>query len=123
MRGRISIPKENRIWNLREQGYDYDSIARIVNTKPGSIHRAIYRVSTRWKFPNQRYFNRKRGFFSDDQINDIKMLYDKGWSIADISKEYEVSYQCIHAICNNRSYTTPEEGYEFTFVNRLVSKK
>ena len=123
MRGRISIPKETRIWNLREQGYDYDSIARIVNTRPGSIHRAIYRVSTRWKFLDQRYFNRKRGFFSDNQISNIKRLYDKGWSISDISKEYEVSYQCIYAIINNRSYTTPEEGYQFTFVNRLVSKK
>lgn len=123
MRGRISIPKETRIWNLREQGYDYDSIARIVNTRPGSIHGAIYRVSTRWKFLNQRYFNRKRGFFSNDQISNIRSLYEKGWSISDISKEYEVSYNSIYAICTNRTYTTPEEGYTFIFANRLVSKK
>lgn len=121
MKHRISIAKEDRIWDLRTQGYDYDSIARIVNVSK-SLTGVIRRVRRRPPIevdPIRR--GRKAGFLSDSQVDDIRRRFAAGERQADIGERYGLSACAISHICCGRTYATPESdyGYEFNFSNRL----
>ncbi len=125
-RGRISIPKEDRIWDLRCQGYDYDTIARIANVSVSTPSRVVRRVMRRpplHKDPIKR--GRKQGFFSDRQIYDIRLRARLGERQNDIAKEFGVDVTSINKICCFRTYLEPcqdetVEGYKFNFGNRLT---
>lgn len=124
MRRRISIRKEDRIWNLRCQGYTYDTIARITNVRPSSVTEVLRRVRRRPPFeedPIRR--GRGCGFLDDYQINDIRFSRARGEKYASIAARYHVTPQAIVAICVGRTYRQPEytadEGYPFSFGNRL----
>jgi len=121
IRRRISIVKEDRIWDLRTQGYDYDSIARIVNVSP-SLTAVIRRVRRRPPLkddPVKR--GRKSSFLSDSQVDDIRFRYAAGERQLSIAKDYGISAAAVSHICTGRTYATPEseEGYQFNFTNRL----
>lgn len=121
MRHRISLVKEDRIWDLRTQGYDYDSIARIVNVHP-CLTEVIRRVRRRppvEQDPIRR--GRKAGWMSDSQVNEVKRRRATGETLLSLSKAFHVSEGCISDICKGRTYRTPEseQGYSFDFSNRL----
>ena len=124
MRRRISIRKEDRIWDLRCQGYAYDAIARIANVRPSSVTLVLRRVRQRPPLeedPIRR--GRWRGFLDDYQVNDIRFSRARGEKFASIAARYHVTPPAIVAICTGRTYRHPEyapdEGYPFSFVNRL----
>jgi hypothetical protein len=74
MRNRVSIVKEDRIWQLRCQGYDYDSIGSIVNCNPCYMTIVLRRVRRRPPIevdPVKR--GRRSNFLSDNQVEDIRM--------------------------------------------------
>lgn len=118
-RTRISVLKEDRIWQLRCQGYDYESIARIVNTS-SSLTGVIRRVRRR---PEPGTHNRKRWFLDDGQVDMIRLRRVRGESLASLSKAYGISMSAICNICTGRTYAEPEyeNGYRFDFTNRLVN--
>lgn len=117
---RISLVKEDRIWDLRSQGYDYDSIARIVNVHPKLTH-VIRRIRQRpplEKDPIKR--GRKAGWMSDAQIEQIKHRKAAGETLLSIAKSFDVSETCIWQICAGQTYRESEgKGYSFDFSNRL----
>ena len=125
-RGRVSIPKEDRIWDLRCQGYDYDSIARITDVSASTPGRVVRRVMRRPPVsvdPVKR--GRKQGFFSDRQIYEIRLRARLGEKQGDIAKEFGVDTTAINKICCFRTYMEPcqdqtVEGYKFNFGNRLT---
>lgn len=125
-RSRISIPKEDRIWNLRCQGYDYDSIARITNVAsgtPGAVLKRVRRRPPLHKDPVKR--GRKRGFLSDRQIHEIRLRYKLGEKQTEIAKEFGLDATAISKICCHKTYLEPcdddtVDGYRFNFNNRLV---
>jgi transcriptional regulator len=117
---RISLVKEDRIWNLREQGYCYETIARIVNCHPSLTH-VIRRIRRRPPYeldPIRR--GRRNNFLSDSQIEDIRQRRDRGETYLTIAKSYDVSETAIGLICRGQSYKYPESGYPFNFSNRLM---
>jgi len=121
-KNRISLLKEDRVWSLREQGYDYDSIARIVNCAPNSCTSVLRRVRRRPPIdvdPVRR--GRRAGWMSDSLIDDIRQRRDHGETLLSIAKDYHVDSATIWAIANYRTYVTPEEPYPFSFSNRLHS--
>lgn len=123
MRNRISIVKEDRIWQLRCQGYCYESIASIVNCSPISLTRAIRRVRRRPPFevdPIKR--GRFRGFLSDDQVSDIRSRAAHGETYLSISKDYDIEPSSIHYIVHRKTYKEPsgDSGYNYNFSNRLM---
>jgi transposase len=125
-KGRVSIPKEDRIWSLRCQGYDYDTIARITNVSSSTPGRVIRRVGRRPPLhsdPIKR--GRKQGFFSDHQIYNIRLRYRLGEKQTEIAKEFGVDATSINKICCFKTYCEPcqdntIEGYKFSFGNRLI---
>lgn len=120
-RGRVSIAKENRIWDLRSQGYDYDTIARIVNISPSltPILRRVRRRPPSSVDPVRR--GRKRGYLSDDQVLDIKRRYASGQTQFEIGKIYEIEQSSVSLIVNGKTYSRPEyDGYGYSFTNRLT---
>lgn len=120
MRQRISLIKEDRIWDLRSQGYDYDSIARIVNVHPKltNVIRRIRRRPSLEQDPIRR--GRKAGWMSDSQIEEIKSRKAAGETLRSIAASFHVSEGCIWQICTGRTYREPESrGYTFDFSNRL----
>lgn len=123
MRARISIVKEDRIWNLRCQGYDYDSIGSIVNCNPGHMTVILRRVRRRPPLeqdPIRR--GRYRNFLSDDQVNDIRRRRANGESLLSIAKDYNVTEGSIWCIATERTYKEPANdcGYSYNFTNRLT---
>lgn len=128
MKGRVSVSKENRIWNLRSQGYDYDSIGKIVNISP-NITPIIRRVRQRPPVnidPIRR--GRKRGFLSDQQVIDIKRRYANGETQFEIGKVYGIDQTCVSKIINGKTYVRSEydpatPGYNYCFANRLTANK
>lgn len=119
---RISLVKEDRIWNLREQGYCYETIARIVNCNPNLTH-VIRRIRRRPPYevdPIRR--GRRNNFLSDSQIEDIRRRHDRGETYLTIAKSYAVSETAIGLICRRQSYKYPESGYPFNFSNRLMRR-
>jgi Mor family transcriptional regulator len=124
MRTRISIVKEDRIWNLRCQGYRYDSIAQIVNCKPVSITQVIRRVRNRPPHevdPVRR--GRFRAFLSDAQVEDIRRRKVNGEHASTLADDYSVSIAAIYQITSYHTYKEPcgDSGYQFNFTNRLMA--
>lgn len=125
-RGRVSIPKEDRIWDLRCQGYDMDSIARITNVSPGTPSHVVKRVRRRPPLeldPIKR--GRRLGFFSDAQIDEIRFRNQMGETQFNIAKDFDVDVTSINKICTGRTYRTRCDDdttggrYPFAFENRL----
>lgn len=123
-RGRVSIAKENRIWDLRSQGYDYDTISRIVNIAPSltPILRRVRRRPPTSVDPIRR--GRKRGFLSDDQVSDIKRRYANGQTQLEIGKIYDIDQTCVSKIVNGKTYVLPEYNNQsmYSFANRLTTR-
>lgn len=120
MRQRIPLIKEDRIWALTKQGYTYDSISRIVNAKPGAVGNAVKRCRLRWKYPDDPYKGRKRGYLSDQDIETIIKLSEQGMTYLTIGKRYGIGEKSIGHIVRRLTYKTSAEGYEFFFGNRLM---
>jgi len=123
-RGRVSFAKENRIWDLRSQGYDYDTISRIVNIAPSltPILRRVRRRPPTSVDPIRR--GRKRGFLSDDQVSDIKRRYANGQTQLEIGKIYDIDQTCVSKIVNGKTYVLPEYNNQsmYSFANRLTTR-
>lgn len=122
-RRRISIQREDRIWYLRCQGYDYDSIARIVDVHPVSITSVIRRVRRRPPL-EQDPIRRGRGhsFLSDQQVHQIRMRRARGEKLLSLAREYSLTESSICRLAQYRTYQQPEVcGYPWSFDNRLVS--
>ena len=123
MKHRISIAKENRIWNLRCQGYCYDIIGRLANCNPTSVTEVLRRVRQRPSVeddPIKR--GRHRGFLSDHQINIIRKRREQGETYEAIGKSYQVNGNAIRSIALRLTYKEPEYnvGYSYDFSNRLT---
>ena len=123
MRNRISIVKENRIWNLRCQGYCYDSIGNIVNCNPQYMTAILRRVRRRPPYeedPIRR--GRYRNFLSDNQVADIRRRKEDGETLLSISRDYDISPGAIWAIAVGRTYQEPANdcNYTYNFSNRLM---
>jgi hypothetical protein len=123
MKHRISITKEDRIWNLRCQGYCYDIIARLVNCNPCSVTHVLRRVRRRPPIevdPIKR--GRYKGFLNDHQIAIIRKRREQGETYEAIGKSYDLSPAPIRQIALYMSYKEPEDnvGYRYDFSNRLT---
>jgi len=123
MRNRVSIVKEDRIWQLRCQGYDYDSIGSIVNCNPKYMTIVLRRVRRRppiEKDPIKR--GRRNNFLSDNQLDDIRMRRSNGEVLRSIAKDYAISESAIGNIVRGVSYKEPsnDSSYQYTFTNRLT---
>lgn len=124
-RSRISLAKEDRIWDLRVQGYDYDSIARIVNIRTRSLTPVIRRVRRRPKDGDGVRMGRGHSFLSDHQVDTIRRRIAVGEKQHKVAKDFGVSASAVNAIWRGRSYVEPEypNGYRFDFSNRLTRRK
>jgi hypothetical protein len=124
-RSRISLAKEDRIWNLRTQGYDYDSIARIVNIRSRCLTPVIRRVRRRPKDGDPVRMGRGHSFLSDQQVDTIRLRVAKGEKQHKVAKEFGISTSAVNAIWRKRTYVEPEypNGYRFDFSNRLTRGK
>lgn len=123
MKSRISVLKEDQIWELRCQGMRYELIANIVNCSPVSMTRVIRRVRQRPPLkedPIKR--GRYRGFLSDAQVNDIRARAKYNESIGFIARAYDMTPAAIYAIVMYRSYKEPcqDDVYIPNFKNRLM---
>ena len=125
MRNRITIVKEDRIWQLRCHGYSYESIGRIVNCNPYYMTTVLRRVRRRPPY-EQDPIRRGRGknFLSDAQIQDIRIRRTHGETGLSIAKDYNVSETTIYLIANYKTYKEPanDSGYEYSFTNRLTKQ-
>lgn len=122
-RARVSLVREDRIWDLRCQGYSYDQISRLVNLSPHIMTTVLRRVRRRPPIevdPIRR--GRRSGWMSDSQIDDIRTRRARGETLFSIAKSYDVDSSTVWAICKGRSYKVPEAqlGYPWSFANRLV---
>ena len=122
MSHRISIAKEDRIWQLREQGYLYEEIARIVNTSPGltKVLRRIRKRPPLEQDPIRR--GRVSAWLSDSQVEDIKRRRAAGETLFSIASAYRMDPTSVCDLVKGRTYNTPEPTYPFDFSNRLSSK-
>jgi transposase len=123
MSNRISIAKEDRIWALREQGYLYNDIAKIVNTSP-SLTTVIRRVRNRppiEKDPVRR--GRVSAWLSDSQVEDIKRRKAAGETYLSIAKSYNMDPSSVCDLVKGRTYSQPETPYPYDFSNRLARQK
>ena len=123
MKSRISVLKEDQIWELRCQGMRYELIANIVNCSPVSMTKVIRRVRQRPPLkedPIKR--GRYRGFLSDAQVNDIRARAKYNESIGFIARAYDMTPAAIYAIVSYRSYKEPcqDDVYIPNFKNRLM---
>lgn len=121
-RGRISLAKEVRIWQLRCQGYDLDTLARIVNSKPSTCGVAVSRARRHWMHQDDPRLGRKSGYLSDQEVASIRQRHAQGARIATLAREYDMAWSTMYNICRGTSYREPcgDQGYEFSFANRLV---
>jgi hypothetical protein len=125
-RSRISLAKEDRIWTLRVQGYDYDSIAKIVNIRSRSLTPVIRRVRRRPKAGDtSTRMGRGHSFLSDQQVDTIRRRIAGGEKQHKVAKDFGMSTSSVNAIWRNRTYVEPEypNGYQFDFSNRLMGGK
>lgn len=123
MRNRVSIVKEDRAWQLRCQGYSYDSIGSIVNCNPSYMTVILRRVRRRPPIevdPIKR--GRRSNFLSDSQVEDIRMRRSQGETALSISKDYGISESAIGRIANHITYKelAYDSGYNYNFSNRLM---
>jgi transcriptional regulator len=124
-RSRISLAKEDRIWTLRVQGYDYDSIARIVNIRTRSLTPVIRRVRRRPTGSDLPRAGRGHSFLSDQQVDTIRQRIAVGEKQHEVAKDFGISASAVNAIWRNRTYVEPEypNGYRFDFSNRLMGER
>ena len=123
MKSRISVLKEDQIWELRCQGMRYELIADIVKCSPVSMTKVIRRVRQRPPLkedPIKR--GRYRGFLSDAQVNDIRARAKYNESIGFIARAYDMTPAAIYAIVTYRSYkeACQDDVYIPNFKNRLM---
>lgn len=123
-RSRVSLLKEDRIWDLRSQGYLYEHIARITNLAPNSMTTILRRVRRRPPLevdPIRR--GRRCGWLSDAQVEDIRARRAAGEPLHSLANAYAMSPSAISSIAHGRSYSTTESGtpYPFSFANRLAA--
>jgi hypothetical protein len=123
MKSRISVLKEDQIWELRCKGYRYDLIASIVNCSPISMTKVLRRVRQRPPLkedPIKR--GRYRGFLSDAQVNDIRNRAKYNESIGFIARAYDMTPAAIYAIVTNKTYKEPcrDDAFITNFTNRLM---
>ena len=123
MKARISILKEDQIWELRCKGYRYDLIASIVNCSPISMTKVLRRVRQRPPLkedPIKR--GRYRGFLSDAQVNDIRNRAGYNEPIGFIARAYDMTPAAIYAIVTNKTYKEPclDDAFTPNFTNRLM---
>jgi hypothetical protein len=123
MKARISILKEDQIWELRCKGYRYDLIASIVNCSPISMTKVLRRVRQRPPLkedPIKR--GRYRGFLSDAQVNDIRNRAGYKEPIGFIARAYDMTPAAIYAIVTNKTYKEPccDDAFIPNFTNRLM---
>lgn len=121
-RHRVSLVKEDRIWDLRCQGYCYDAIARLVNAHPSAMTEILRRVRRRPSMeedPVRR--GRRSGWLSDSQVDDIRLRRARGEKLASIAKDYWLDPRTICSIVKGRSYKEPESSFPFDFSNRLAN--
>lgn len=124
MRQRISLAKEKRIWQLRCQGYDLETLGRIVNAPPGTCAQAVYRARLHWRHQGDPRLGRKRGWLSDLDVQDIRARRGLGEPLARIAKAYCISPQTVSRIAKGKAYQKPcgDQGYSYSFANRLVTQ-
>ena len=123
MRRRISVLREDRIWDLRSQGYSCDSIARIVDICPSSVTHVVRRVRRR---PPEHLDPVRRGrghsFLSDFQVAEIRKRKASGETLLSIGKDFSLTESSVSLIARGITYSQPEvSGYPFSFSNRLVA--
>jgi hypothetical protein len=123
-RQRISLVKEKRIWQLRCQGYDLDTLGRIVNAPPRTCAQAVYRARLHWKYQGDPRLGRKRGWLSDQDVADIRARRNQGETLERIARAYAISAQTVCRITLGKGYQEPcgDQGYEYAFANRLISQ-
>ena len=116
MRNRISVTKENRIWEMRCQGYTYAQISEALGTSPHltRVLRRIRRRPSKASDPVRR--GRRRWFLDDRQVGDIRRRVRASESVTEVSQEYWLSGTSIRNIARGKTYTRPEYGFK----NRLV---
>lgn len=115
-RKRISLVKENRIWDLRCQGYSYEAIANIV-ASGNQLTPVIRRVRQRLTMGRERV----RGWLSDSQVENIREMARTGHTYLSIGRKYGLQPSTIGAIVRERTYREPcnDKG----FVNRLTQPR
>lgn len=92
------------------------TIAPIVNGSYPGVCGALARYRKRWKFKDEKYYGRVRGFLSDFEIEEIRKKYTDGETIANIAKDCELTYSMVYGIVTGRSYTIKEnDGFPFDF--------
>jgi hypothetical protein len=123
-RQRISLAMEQRIWQLRCQGYDLDTLGRIVNAHPGTCAHAVYRARLHWKYQGDPRLGRKRGWLSDQDVANIRARRNQGETLERIARAYDISAQTVGRICLGKGYQEPcgDQGYDYSFANRLVTQ-
>jgi len=123
MRRRISVLREDRIWQLRCQGYSYDAIGSIVDVNPSSLTLVLRRVRRRPPYeqdPVRR--GRRHSFLSDFQVQEIRRRRAGGERLETIAKDYRIGVPAVCKIARNATYATPEAGdYPRSFANRLTA--
>jgi hypothetical protein len=116
MRNRISVTKENRIWEMRCQGYSYAQISEALGTSP-YLTRVLRRIRRRpSKASDSVRRGRRRWFLDDRQVEDIRRRVKASESVTEVSREYWLSGTSIRNIAGGKTYTRPEYGFK----NRLV---
>lgn len=124
MRRRISIQREDRIWDLRCQGYTYDAIGSIVDVNPYGLTEVLRRIRRRPPL-EQDPIRRGRGhsFLSDKQVESIRRRRRNGETLESIAKDYNITGVAVSLIARGISYAEPEriEGYPRSFANRLTA--
>jgi hypothetical protein len=123
MKSRISILKEDQIWELRCQGYRYELIAEVVNCSPVSMTKVLRRVRQRppiQQDPIKR--GRSRGFLSDAQVQNIRERAKYKEPLGFIARSYDMTPEAITAIINYKTYKEPcmDDAFIPNFTNRLT---
>jgi len=124
MRRRISVQREDRIWDLRCQGYTYDAIGSIVDVNPYGLTEVLRRI--RRRPPREQdpiRCGRHSGFLSDEQVSTIRRRRRNGETLESIAKDYNITGGAVSLIARGISYAEPERvgGYPRSFANRLTA--
>jgi transposase len=124
MRRRISILRENRIWDLRSQGYSCEAIGSIVDVHPSSVGVVVRRVRRR---PDEALDPVRRGryhsWLSDFQVAEIRRRRQEGETLLSIARDFHLGEVAISRICRGETYQQPEtRGYPYSFRNRLLRR-
>lgn len=127
MRQRVSLVKEDRIWDLFHQGYSNEAIAAIVNTKLPNVAKALIRVRRRWMYGDDPRKGRYKNFLSDAEVEEIRRLRASGMKLHQIGKMfYGLDSMSIGRICRYETYKLPSDDgsmydYSSRFENRMTA--